>query len=196
KQRDDLSLVANMRKTQIRKLENAKITTLQQLSQSANQHVAKMDRKTLVTLIAQARLQVESEGLQRPKYELIPTPPGECRGLSLLPPASELDVFFDMEGYPHVEGGLEYLFGVSYLHKGALEFEDWWAHDRNEEKIAFQRFIDWVFDRWQRDKQMHVYHYAEYEVTALRRLMGRHGTREQQVDTLLRHNVFVNLFTV
>ncbi|MGR9902774.1 hypothetical protein ACUOGF_22945, partial [Escherichia coli] len=34
-------------------------------------------------------------------------------GLALLPPKSALDIFFDMEGYPHIEGGLEYLFGAT-----------------------------------------------------------------------------------
>ena len=40
---------------------------------------------------------------------------------------------------------------------------------------------------------MHVYHYAGYEVTVLRRLMGRYGTREEEVDDLLRRGVFVDL---
>ena len=32
---------------------------------------------------------------------------------------------------------------------------------------------------------MHVYHYAPYERTALQRLMGEHGTREDELDDLL-----------
>jgi hypothetical protein len=43
---------------------------------------------------------------------------------------------------------------------------------------------------------MHVYHYAHYEVTALKRLMGMHGTREEEVDDLLRNEVFVDLYKV
>ncbi len=43
---------------------------------------------------------------------------------------------------------------------------------------------------------MHVYHYAPYEVSALRRLMGKHGTREEEVDALLRAEVFVDLYRV
>ena len=41
---------------------------------------------------------------------------------------------------------------------------------------------------------MHVYHYASYEPTALKRLMGRHATREDEVDRLLRGGVLVDLF--
>ena len=40
---------------------------------------------------------------------------------------------------------------------------------------------------------MHVYHYAPYEPTALKRLMGRYGTREAEVDRLLREGVLVDL---
>ena len=40
---------------------------------------------------------------------------------------------------------------------------------------------------------MHVYHYAQYEITALKRLMGRYGTREDELDDLLRRGVFVDL---
>ena len=43
------------------------------------------------------------------------------------------------------------------------------------------------------DPTMHVYHYAPYEPTALKRLMGRHGTREDEVDRLLRGGVLVDL---
>src|SRR5438270_1297591 len=43
---------------------------------------------------------------------------------------------------------------------------------------------------------MHVYHYAAYEPLALKRLMGRHGTREAQVDRLLRGEVLVDLYRV
>ena len=35
----------------------------------------------------------------------------------------------------------------------------------------------------------HVYHYAHYEPTALKRLASLHGTREKQMDQLLRAQV-------
>ena len=43
---------------------------------------------------------------------------------------------------------------------------------------------------------MHVYHYAAYEQTALKRLTGRHGTRETELDELLRGERFVDLYAV
>jgi hypothetical protein len=40
------------------------------------------------------------------------------------------------------------------------------------------------------------YHYAPYEPAALKRLMGRYATREDEVDRLLRAKVFVDLYAV
>ena len=43
---------------------------------------------------------------------------------------------------------------------------------------------------------MHVYHYAAYEPTALKRLAARHATREAEVDVLLRGGRLVDLYAV
>ena len=45
-----------------------------------------------------------------------------------------------------------------------------------------------------RPGRMHVYHYAAYEETALKRLTGRHGIREAELDQLLRGERFVDLY--
>ena len=46
------------------------------------------------------------------------------------------------------------------------------AHDHATERAAFEGFIDLVRERLTRFPDLHVYHYAQYEITALRRLMG------------------------
>src|SRR5262249_30449781 len=74
-----------------------------------------------------------------------------------------------------------------------LRFRAFWAHDRSEEKRSFEEFIDLVLAARAADPEMHVYHYASYEPTALKTLMGRHGTREDEVDALLREKVLVDL---
>ena len=43
---------------------------------------------------------------------------------------------------------------------------------------------------------MHVYHYAHYEPTAMKRLMGRYATRADELDDFLRGRVFVDLYSV
>jgi hypothetical protein len=63
------------------------------------------------------------------------------------------------------------------------------------ERRAFERLID-HHGALDRDPAMHVYHYAPYEPTALKRLMGRYGTREAEVDRLLREGVMVDLLRV
>ena len=51
-------------------------------------------------------------------------------------------------------------------------------------------------DRWTAYPDTHVYHYAPYETTAMKRLAGRYATRETEVDQLLRGQVFVDLYRV
>ena len=53
-----------------------------------------------------------------------------------------------------------------------------------------------MIGRLGRFPDLHVYHYAPYEATALRRLMGLHATREEEVDRLLRGKVLVDLYAV
>ena len=50
-------------------------------------------------------------------------------------------MFFDMEGFPLIDDGREYLFGACYYEAGELRFRDWWAHSPAEEKRAFEAFV-------------------------------------------------------
>jgi predicted RecB family nuclease len=67
-------------------------------------------------------------------------------------------VFFDMEGFPYAEGGLEYLFGAVTVDEITPVFHNWWAHDEREERLAFEAFVDWIVERRRRDPALHVYH--------------------------------------
>lgn len=129
-------------------------------------------------------------------YELLlPTEPD--RGLRLLPEPSPGDVFFDIEGDPFAgDDGLEYLLGVVDLYGGPPGFKAYWSHDSASEKRAIEGFMDDTSDRLERHPDMHIYHYASYEPAALKRLMGRYGTREEAVDRLLRGKVLVDLYQV
>lgn len=194
---DHLVRVAGISRGQVRKLEAAGIGTLTALAQTEAEAVPKMDAGVFRRLREQASLQQASIGLTEPAYRVIrPSPDDPRRGLALLPPPSPLDVYFDMEGDPLVEGGLEYLFGAVHLNDSEPRFWDAWGFDAVGEKRAFEQFIDWVINRWREDPTMHVYHYAPYEVTTLKRLVGEHATREEEVDHLLRSHVFVDLYTV
>lgn len=203
--RDHLVNVAGITVGQIKKLSAAGITTMAKLAESSTAAVPRLAQESLQKLVAQSRLQCKTRAHQKqtsdspPAFELLPHlgPNGEALGLARLPTSSPADVFFDMEGYPLVPGGLEYLFGAcSSVSRKPFEFSDWWAHDRDEEKIAFEKFIDWVFAKWKEKPELHIYHYAAYEVSALRRLSTRHDTRQDEVDQLLRNDVFVDLYQI
>lgn len=198
--RDHLAQVAGINISQIRKLEAAGIGTVQQLAETELLRVPKLSEEIFAKVRAQARIQVKARTMPEggpPPFEVL-RPPADAPqfGLALLPPASPGDVYFDIEGYPLENDGLEYLLGATYLVNGQPEFKDWWAHDDDEEKRSFEAFIDWVVTRWRDDPGMHIYHYAPYEVTAMKRLMGKYGTREAEVDALLRNRVFIDLYRV
>lgn len=194
---DHLSLVANIRASQVQKLRTAGIETTTELANSAIERVKGIGAEVLPRLKQQARLQLLSRGKEIPDIETLPMPQGARHlGLAQLPPSSSSDIFFDMEGFPLEDGGLEYLFGATYWNKGQVQFNDWWAVDKNREQEAFEEFVDWAFNRWVNDPSLHIYHYGDYEVSALRRLMGEYASREQQIDALLRGQVFVDLYRI
>ena len=129
-------------------------------------------------------------------FELLPIVPGF--GLGCLPEPSAGDVFFDLEGDPFVgEGGLEYLFGYCYREpNGSVAYVSDWALSRQDEKAAFERFVDFVIERLKDYPDLHIYHFAPYEPAALKRLMGRYASREEEIDFLLRSKRFVDLYSV
>ena len=190
---DGLGQVARITRVQIRRLRAQGIATLNQLADHDGSAVQDILSPTLDRLTSQARLQRASEGRSRPAYELITAvAPGRGPALEDLPDASPLDVSFDLEGYPLVANGLEYLWGAL----GDDGFKDWWAFDPPQERVAFEGFLRWILERRLRDPAMHVYHYGAYETNVLKRLAARHGSLETELDMLLREERFVDLYPV
>ena len=185
------------RLSQILKLKDAGVVTMASLAASTGT-VARIQPPTLDRLRRQARLQIASTGKDRPEVEVVrPEMEKERRGLQLLPAASPGDVYFDLEGFPLFKpSGLDYLFGAVVPGEDGSAFEHWWAHDEPTEKAIFESFVDWAMERRRRHPEMHIYHYAAYEESALKRLMGKYATREAEVDELLRSGTLVDLYTV
>jgi len=144
-------------------------------------------------------LQVEGRAAGHLVYELLSTNEPDT-GLAALPAPSPGDVFLDLEGDPYAfETGIEYLFGVLTLPEETTaepSYESLWSFDRGEEKNAFDKFITKVMERWQRHPDMHIYHYAAYEPTAIKRMAGQHAVCMDEVDQLLRAGIFVDLYRV
>jgi predicted RecB family nuclease len=209
---EHLSLVAMIQRSQRTRLGERGIATVPRLAAAEPaDRPPRIGTATFERLRAQARLQVEQHRSGEPRYELLT--PEEGSGFAHLPQPSPGDVFFDMEGDPFFDDGLEYLLGCVFRNltnkksqnkqpqnqrtqNEQSQFQAFWATDRSSEKRAFERFIDFVIERLECFPDLHVYHYAAYEASALKRLMGLHATREEEVDRLLRGKVLVDLHTV
>ncbi len=192
---DDLGLVAGMRGDHRDALRAVGIPTMAALAEAS----AELLKSSGIGVDARVRLQQQAaEQLQEratgeSSRTLLPPLPG--LGLLRLPPPSPGDLYLDFEGDPWFEdgAGLEYLAGLGDR-SGA--FTALWAHDRPAEQRMVAELIDRLVSAAASDPGMHVYHYAPYEVTALKKLAGGYGVREAELDQLLREERFVDLYPV
>lgn len=189
---DHLNQVANIRSYQIKKIKENGITTLAQLAALKEND----KEKTFAKLSKQASLQLSKRKTSKNEHDLLELDPLGVRGFYRMPKPNAGDIFFDMEGDPLEPDGHEYLFGVYYFENGAPQYKDFWALHKDDERDAFEKFIDFVMDRLHAYPGMHIYHYAPYEETAIKRLMSYYGTRENEVDDLLRYNILVDLYKI
>ena len=184
-----LQLVAGITKAQIEALRQLGILTIRQLAEldsGTDKHPAEVIRK----LALQARLQqnffdtgIRSEVVTDPEL------------LAELPQPNPGDLFFDLEGFTFFgePGGLEYLWGWVDA-KG--EFFHHWADDRLGEEQAYEAFMQTVLQNRKRYPESRIYHYAQYEKTALKKLAARTGKFEYEVMQLIENGVFVDLYRV
>jgi uncharacterized protein len=190
---DHLSRVAEIRRTQTAKLKAAGIDTMAALAQIPDSTaVPKMQRETLARLKSQAGLQTRKNETGKNEFVVLPAVDG--KGFARLPKPDAGDLFFDMEGDPVFEGGLEYLFGFAWEEGGETRTRAFWGHSREEEGRAFEQAMDFIGERLAKHPDAHIYHYANYEQAAFNALSTLHGTREAELDDLLRRHKFVDLY--
>ena len=193
---DHLSLVAGIRSLHVLELQRQQITTLEQLAQT--EKIGKPERGNIETFIgkqAQAKVQLDGRIQGAMLYKLLDVEPG--RGLSRLPTPDDGDIYFDIEGDAFYEnGGLEYVLGYAFKEQGKLTYSRIWSSNRNEERKAFERFMQFVINRWTQFPKMHIYHFAPYETTAVKRMARVHAAFEQDVDKILRAERFIDLHAV
>ncbi|MFV0532987.1 MAG: TM0106 family RecB-like putative nuclease [Cumulibacter sp.] len=191
---DDLLLVAGLTRQQRERLRAADVGTIGELAAST-EPIGDLTERTWRRLRDQASIQASAGDTVT--YEFF-----EPAMLDLLPPPDDGDIFFDFEGDPlwtdadGIAAGLEYLFGFMTHDDSAGEFTAFWAHDRAQERQALIDFFEYVARRRAQHPGLHIYHYAPYEPTALKRLTTRHSYGEEQLDDLLRDGVFVDLYAV
>jgi len=202
--RDDdyLALVAGITRNQRKQLAERgvrMVVSLAGLALPVRPKIERIGDAALLRIHEQARLQVKGRAEGRTIYELLEPVEAE-RGLCVLPLTLPGDVFLDLEANPYVlDEGLEYLIGILTMGEDSdaeTSYEPLWAFTRGEEKRAFETLIERIMQRRRQQPEMHIYHYAPYESTAIKRLAGRHGTCIDEVDELLRAGVFVDLYCV
>jgi uncharacterized protein len=196
---DHPSIVAGMRRVDTERFLDGGVPTLTAIAGlPPDAVVPDVSTRALKRLSDQARLQLHERNTHERVCELIPPEPDAVgRGLAALPEPTPWDVFFDIEADPWaLDGGLEYLLGIAIEVDGEPVYLPFWGHDREEEKAAFEALIDFFIERLNGHPDMHVFHYGGYESGAVKRLMQRHATREDEVDRLLRGGVFVDLLNV
>ncbi len=192
---DHLTFVAGMSKSQMKELNLHDVDTLEKLAGldlPVHFDPTKGVKETYNKLREQARVQhISRQNGYEPYYEILDFE--EHKGLYKLPEPSENDIYLDFEGDRMFEpDGLEYMIG--YVHKNV--YQALWAKNETEEKEIFEQFIDFAFELKQSDPRLHIYHYAPYEVSAFKRLMGKYASRENEIDSFLRSNTFVDLYSI
>jgi uncharacterized protein len=190
---DHLSLVAGARRDQRERLVEIGLSSVLGLAEApADTPPGSLGTERFHTLHDQAALQVDSRVSGLPVHQHLE--PRRAAGYALLPAPSPGDVFFDLEGDPYVgDRGIEYLWGWWTEGSG---YECVWAHDVEAEKLAFERFVDRVFDLRAEHPDLYVFHYAPHERSKLRSLAAQYATREERIDELLRAEMLVDLYAV
>lgn len=195
---DDLSLIQGIRSTTRLALVEVGVKTLSDMAKAPDELRTKgkrdISRDTFENLRDQAAIQLKGRVAG-------PIPIFEVKdkiGFGLIPQPSKGDVWFDMEGNPYAElgEGLEYMFGYVIRDGAEFKFDTFDAENRTQERAAFGDFVQFVNERRQKFPDLHVYHYASYEPSALLRLAQRHGFLEYEVDKLIREGVFVDLYSI
>ena len=173
---------------------------------------------TLERLAHQALMQKRTRALREddpdaaPAVDPLPLADDTVRGLARLPKPDEGDVWFDFEGDPLHPGGLDYLNGVmvrasalrddtresfcAVEHDPSLAFRAFWAHDRAQEGEAFHGFVTWWGRHLAHHPGAHLYHYAPYEKTALRRMGSLHPVSAEHADDVPGGAHLVDLYPV
>ena len=195
---DHLCYVAGISAVQIQALRQAGITRLTELGRlDTVPDPARGSREALLRARDQARVQLRGRERGRPYHEL-KQPFDAEHGLAALPEPAFEDIFLDFEGNHFAEQGVqEYLTGyVTNDRDGRPVYTALWASTLVEECRAFEQFMDVAVAARARNPRAHIYHFAPYEPAALKRLMGRFGTREAELDQLLRGHAFVDLHAV
>lgn len=185
---DSLFNVAGISRLEVMKLEAAGVATMAELSK-LDRLVDGIATKPLTKLKVKARLQHERK-FGDPSYRRLKLEAGN--GYGLLPKPDEGDLFYCVERDPYFEGGIDYLHGI--WRKGHHEL--FWGLERDNECEAVAGLMDFLYCRFKKPTNAHVYHYGADVIETLHDLVCRHGKKKQFFELLLRQKRFIDLHAV
>jgi uncharacterized protein len=190
-EQNHLQLVANITKAQIESLGRFGIKTVAALAEFSGS-TDKLSESVVEKLSLQANLQQKFYQTGQREVRVI-----DAKALQLLNSEHLGDIFFDLEGFTFFAepGGLEYLFGWVSIDQGE-QFHWLWADDRNSEKEIFEKFVSMLKERLINYPDARIFHYANYEQAALRRMAERFDCHGEFIEKLISENVFVDLYKV
>jgi uncharacterized protein len=199
KEKDSLDQMWGMRKDTRKAFEKLNIDTVLKLSeQKIDKVYGDINIETSRKFIKFAKLIIKERKTKKPEYELIEDNIDQVKGLRRLPKPSKSDLFFDIESFQDFDdkGKLEYLFGIYYEEDKEKKYKTFWSHNREEEKKNLGKLFDFFDNHLKKYPNVFIYHYGNYEITALEELTSEYDFKEIELVHYLNKNKFVDLNTI
>jgi predicted RecB family nuclease len=179
--RNDVTLVAGLRRAAKPALAKAGITTVRDVANSDPNLLAKIKgigSKSAERLIMQARCQVEGGVVQLIDPKL---------------PISSVELYYDIEGEPNLD--IDYLHGLLIVARDKdPEYVAYIADYPEDEGEAFTRFVGDVAEILRRHPSTPIYHYHSYERTRVAKLFDKYPDQRITKNDLMDH--FIDLHRV
>ncbi len=147
-ERDDLSLLGNLKSKEIEQKNNRGLFSVKQLSYTFRPKKNPYQRRKFLPELKALAIREQKVFIQKlPELE-----------------KKETEIFFDIEGIP--DRDFYYLIGVIIKTKNSETEYSFWANDISEQQGIFIQFIDLL----NAQNDFILYHYGSYEIQALKRV--------------------------
>ena len=208
---DDLFHIARIRRDHRKALRERGIVSMEQFATASIDELSDTVSVIDPGLLRRTHLQASLQVLRRHSLDhQPPTQVVDAGRLASIAPPGPGDIYLDFEGDPAYrewpEGalcdpmlsgpqtwlGIDYLVGV--VESDSDQYRSWWADDFSGEAKMWASWVEWLGTRLARHPNLRVYHYAQYEHTALERLATRHQLGQELVQRLQREGLLVDLY--
>jgi len=173
KERDDLSLLGNLKPKEIEQKNNRGIFSVKQLSYTFRPKKNPYRRRKFLP-------ELKALAIREQKVFIQKLPESEQK---------ETEIFFDIEGLP--DRDFYYLIGV-IVKKGTSDTEySFWANEISQQQDIFIQFIELIDNQ----NDFVLYHYGSYEIQALKRISKKLPKSYQDKVKIIIENSF-NILTL